>query len=292
MDIGVGLPMKALDPDELAEFARTIEEGPFASLSLGDRLAYESHDVLTALTWVAAITSRLRLMTSVLCLPIYKEGIVAKQVASLDVLSKGRFSLGLGLGGRETDFAVAPTPFDRRGSRFEAQIETMRRIWRGEPAFDGTMGVGPAPFTPGGPEVIIGGFVDAALQRAGRVADGVRSFAFATDPQIHLDRYAVVRRSWDEAGRVGRPRLVAACNFALGPGAEEAFVKHAHTYYGYDQALLDDALNSPTPTSARTILDFVARCEDAGIDELVFTTVTADTMTAMRELAEVLGDRR
>ena len=57
-------------------------------------------------------------------------------------------------------------------------------------------------------------------------------------------------------------------------------------------ALLRDALDSPTPTSPRRILDFVARCEDAGIDELVFTTVTADTMTAMRELADVLGDRR
>lgn len=292
MDVGVGLPMKALAPEELAEFARTIEAGPFASLSLGDRLAYESHDVLTALTWVAAITTRLRLMTSVLCLPIYKEGIVAKQVASLDVLSKGRFSLGLGLGGRESDFVVAPTPFDRSGARFEAQIRTMQRIWRGEPAFDGTMGVGPAPHTPGGPEIIIGGFVEAALKRAGRVADGVRSFAFATDPKAHLDRYAVVKAAWDEAGRPGRPRLVAACNFALGPDAEEAFVTHAHTYYGYDDALLRDALDSPTPTSPQRILDFVARCEDAGIDELVFTTVTADTMTAMRELADVLGNRR
>jgi alkanesulfonate monooxygenase SsuD/methylene tetrahydromethanopterin reductase-like flavin-dependent oxidoreductase (luciferase family) len=291
MDVGVGLPMHALGPEELHEFATTIEAGPFSSLSLGDRLAYESHDVLTALTWVAAVTTRVRLMTSVLCLPIYKEGIVAKQAASLDVLSKGRFSLGLGLGGRETDFAVAPTPFARRGPRFEDQLATMQRIWRGEPAFEGTMAVGPVPYTPGGPEVIIGGFVDAALRRAGRLADGVRSFAFATDPGVHVQRYAVVKEAWDEAGRAGRPRLVAACNFALGPDAEDAFVAHAHRYYGYDQALLDDALNSPTPTSPQRILDFIARCEDAGIDELVFTTVTADTMVAMRELAEVLGSR-
>src|SRR4026207_2201687 len=103
MDIGVGLPMKALEADELAEFAHTIESGPFASLSLGDRLAAgcpdappaptergpspglgvrpasACHDVLTALTYVAAITSRLRLSTSVLCLPLYREGVVAKQ---------------------------------------------------------------------------------------------------------------------------------------------------------------------------------------------------------------------
>lgn len=283
--------MKALDPVELAEFARTIEHGPFASLSLGDRLAYESHDVMTALTWVAARTSRLRLMTSVLCLPIYREGIVAKQAATLDVLSQGRFSLGLGLGGRETDFAVAPSPWEKRGARFEEQLLTMQRIWRGEPPFPGTNPVGPVPFTVGGPEVIIGGFVPAALRRAGRMADGLRSFAFAADPALHLERYAVTKAAWDDAGRVGRPRLVAACNFALGPDANDAFVKHAHTYYGYDQALLDDALTSNAPTSPRAILDFIARCEDAGIDELVFTTVTADTMAAMRELAEVVAQR-
>jgi len=158
MDIGVGLPMKALEADELAEFAHTIESGPFASLSLGDRLAYECHDVLTVLAYVAAITSRLRLSTSVLCLPLYREGVVAKQAASIDRLSKGRLSLGLGLGGRETDFAVSPAQWEGRGARFEEQLATMQRIWRGEPAFPGTGPVGPVPFTPGGL-----GFVEAGL---------------------------------------------------------------------------------------------------------------------------------
>ena len=291
MDIGVGLPMKTLNPDELGEFARTIEAGPFASLSLGDRLAYDSHDVMTALTWVAAITTRLQLMSSVLCLPIYREGIVAKQAASLDVLSRGRFRLGLGLGGRETDFAVAPSPWEARGARFEQQLGAMQRIWRGEPPFPDTNPVGPVPFTPGGPEVIIGGMVPAALRRAGRLADGVRSFVFAADTAVHLERYAIVKQAWDDAGRVGRPKLIAACNYALGPGAHEAFVEHAHAYYGYDAALLNDALTSNAPTSARAILDFIGRCEDDGIDELVFTTVTADTMAAMRQLADVIAAR-
>jgi alkanesulfonate monooxygenase SsuD/methylene tetrahydromethanopterin reductase-like flavin-dependent oxidoreductase (luciferase family) len=291
MDIGVGLPMKALEADELAEFARTIESGPFASLSLGDRLAYNCHDVLTAIAYVAAITSRLRLSTSVLCLPLYREGVVAKQVASIDRLSKGRLSLGLGLGGRETDFAVSPAPWKGRGERFEQQLATMQRIWRGEPAFPGTSPVGPPPFTPGGPEIIIGAFVPTAIRRAGRMAHGLRSFAFAADTRVHLDRYAIAREAWDEAGRPGRPRLIAACNFALGPGAHEAFVKHAHTYYGYDQALLDDALSSNAPTSPQAILDFISKCEADGIDELVFTTVTSDTMAAMRELADVVASR-
>ena len=291
MDIGVGLPMKALEAEELIEFAETVEAGPFASISLGERLTYECHDVMTALTYVGAVTKRLRLMTSVLCLPFHREGVIAKQSATLDRLTKGRFSLGLGLGGREADFAASPAPWARRGERFETQLTTMQRIWRGEVPFEGAGPVGPTPFTAGGPEVIIGGFVPEAMRRAGRMADGIRSFNFAPDPAVHLARYEIARQAWDEAGRPGRPRLVAALNFALGPDAHDCFVEHAHKYYGYDATLLSDALSSDAPTSPAAILDFVARCEDAGIDELVFTTVTADTMTAMHLLAEVIGAR-
>lgn len=291
MDLGCGLPMASLSAEELLEYATTIEQGPFASISLGERLTYDCHDSMTALTWIAATTTRLRMMTSVLCLPMYREGILAKQCATLDRLSRGRFQLGVGLGGREADFDVAPAPWAGRGKTIERQIATMRRMWQGLPPTDGTQVVGPLPHTPGGPPIIIGGFVDEAMRRAGRIADGIRSFNFKPDPAVHLAKYEICKQAWDEAGRPGRPRLVAACNFALGPGAHEAFVEHAHKYYGYDQALLDDALSSNAPTSPQAILDFIARCEDAGIDELVFTAVSTDAMTAMRRLADVVANR-
>ena len=219
MDIGVGLPMKALEADELAEFAHTIESGPFASLSLGDRLAYECHDVLTTITYVAAITSRLRLSTSVLCLPLYREGVVAKQVASIDRLSKGRLSLGLGLGGsRDRLRGVArsvgeDTPLASRNS------------WRRCSA----SGAASQPFlvpirsapchSPLADPVIIGGFVPAALRRAGRMAHGLRSFAFPADTAVHLERYTM---SEDGVGRSrpARPsssdRSLPICRSALG----------------------------------------------------------------------------
>jgi alkanesulfonate monooxygenase SsuD/methylene tetrahydromethanopterin reductase-like flavin-dependent oxidoreductase (luciferase family) len=291
IDVGIGLPMKSLEAEELVEYATTAEQAGFAAISLGERLTYDCHDAMTALTYVAAVTQRLRMMTSVLCTPMYREGILAKQSASLDRLSKGRFQLGLGLGGREADFVVAPAEWSGRGKTLERQIVAMRRIWQGLPATEGALPVGPAPYTPGGPLIIIGGFVDAAMRRAGKFADGIRSFNFAPDPSVHLARYAIAKQAWDEAGRPGRPRLVAACNFALGEGAHEAFVEHAHKYYGYDDALLADALSSNAPTSPQSILDFIARCEDAGIDELVFTAVSTDAMTAMRHLADVVSRR-
>src|SRR5579859_7344132 len=168
MDVGVGLPMKAMSRDELVTFVRTVEDGPFDSVSLGQRLTFDSADPMIALTFVAAVTERIRLLTSVLCVPYHKEGVLAQQAATLDRLSNGRFSFGVGLGGRESDFAVAPESWARRGERFEEQLLALKRIWRGEAAFPGTDGVGPAPYTPGGPELIVGAFAPVGLERAGR----------------------------------------------------------------------------------------------------------------------------
>jgi alkanesulfonate monooxygenase SsuD/methylene tetrahydromethanopterin reductase-like flavin-dependent oxidoreductase (luciferase family) len=81
MDVGVGLPMKAMSRDELVTFVRTVEDGPFDSVSLGQRLTFDSADPMIALTFVAAVTERIRLLTSVLCVPYHKEGVLAQQAS-------------------------------------------------------------------------------------------------------------------------------------------------------------------------------------------------------------------
>ena len=290
MRIGVGMSMKALDREEFIAFARTGEEGPFDSISIGQRLTFDSNDPMIALTFVAAITERIRLLTSVLCLPYHKEGVTAQQAASLDRLSKGRFSFGIGLGGRESDFAVAPEAWANRGKRFEEQVLAMKRMWRGEPAFPGTEGVGPTPYTPGGPELIVGGYAPKAVERAGRIADGIRSFSFRTDVSEHVDRYALMYDAWKKAGREGKPKIITATHFALGPGARETYEAHVRKYYGYSQDAMKNALTDDAPTSPEAIRSTSKRYADAGFDELVFTATTADdTMASLDRLADVVG---
>jgi alkanesulfonate monooxygenase SsuD/methylene tetrahydromethanopterin reductase-like flavin-dependent oxidoreductase (luciferase family) len=288
MEIGVGLPMKALSRQDLTSFVQKVESGPFNGVSLGQRLTFDSNDPLIALTFVAAVTTRIRLLTSVLCLPYHKVGVTAQQAATLDRLSEGRFSFGLGLGGRESDFAVAPEAWARRGPRFEEQLIAMRRIFQGQPPFDGTEPVGPTPFTPGGPELIIGAFAPAGLERAGRLADGIRSFSFSTDPDEHLGRYQIMLRAWEAAGREGKPRLIAATHFSLGPDARESYEAHVAKYYGYSQATVDEALSGSTPTTPEAIRSTIARFADAGVDELVFTATTTDPMDSLDRLADVI----
>ncbi|HET6812357.1 MAG TPA: LLM class flavin-dependent oxidoreductase, partial [Acidimicrobiales bacterium] len=201
----------------------------------------------------------------------------------------GRFSFGVGLGGRPADFAVAPQEWAGRGQRFEQQLLAMKRAWRGEPPYPGTEPIGPVPITPGGPELIIGGFAPAALERAGRLADGIRSFSFSTDVGQHLDRLAVTAEAWKRAGRAGQPRLITATHYALGTGARESYEAHVHRYYGYSSELMEDALSGDAPTSPDAIRSTIRRFADAGVDELVFTATTSDTMDSLDRLADAVA---
>jgi hypothetical protein len=174
MNIGIGLPAQFPDaaPDSVLEWARKADRGPFSCLSLIDRLVYPNYEPLIALTAAAAVTQRVGLMTSVLLVTLRNTGLLAKEVATLDVISKGRLTLGIGAGGRVDDFRAAPAPFGGRGKRLEEQIALLRRIWSGQPVADDVGPIGPRPVQAGGPPLLIGGFAPVVLRRAGRLADG------------------------------------------------------------------------------------------------------------------------
>ena len=169
MKIGIGLPttLPNVDRELLLPWARKVDEGPFSSLGVIDRLVYLNYEALMALAAAAAVTNRVRLMTAVLLAPLRNTGVLAKQAATIDTLSGGRLTLGMGVGTREDDFEVTPAPFKGRGVRFGEQITAMKRIWAGETVAGGEGIVGPPPVQPGGPELLIGAFSPAAIDRVG-----------------------------------------------------------------------------------------------------------------------------
>ncbi len=107
--------------------------------------------------------------------------------------------MGLGIGQREDDYLAAPAPFETRGRRFEAQLETMKRVWSGQGPEEGVGAVGPKTAREGGPEVLIGGGTPAAIRRVGRWADGF--MAPGGNPASVQALYQIAEDSWKAEGR-------------------------------------------------------------------------------------------
>jgi probable F420-dependent oxidoreductase len=171
-------------------------------------------DPLLGLSFIAAHTSRVRLASGILLLPEHNPLIVAKQAATLDVLSDGRFVLGVGVGWSAEEFEALGVPFARRGARTDEYIAAMRRLWADEVAsFDGefvrfeSVRVNPKPARGRAIPVVIGGTTDAALRRVASVGDGWYGFNLAADAVP--DRLGVLTEYCRERGREARDLSIA-----------------------------------------------------------------------------------
>jgi probable F420-dependent oxidoreductase len=145
-------------------------------------------DPLAALAFMAALTSRIRLATGILLLAEHNPILTAKQAATLDVLSSGRFALGVGIGWSSAEFAAIGVPFDERVARTREHVEVMRTLWQeGEASFDGeftqfrSVRCYPKPVNNGRVPVILGGNSDRALARVAAYGDGWYGFNLSMD---------------------------------------------------------------------------------------------------------------
>jgi probable F420-dependent oxidoreductase len=145
-------------------------------------------DPLVTLAYVAAVTWQIRIATGILLLPQHNPLLVAKQAASLDVLSKGRFVLGVGIGWSSEEFAALGVPFRGRARRNREYVEAMRTLWRdGDSSYEGEfvhfqeVRCYPKPFRDRRIPVVLGGNSDAALDRIVAYGDGWYGFSLSID---------------------------------------------------------------------------------------------------------------
>jgi alkanesulfonate monooxygenase SsuD/methylene tetrahydromethanopterin reductase-like flavin-dependent oxidoreductase (luciferase family) len=291
MKIGMTLPTMVPDlgRDVMLEWMRRIDRGPYSTIAAGERIAFPNHEMMVTLSAAAAVTERVRIAFTVVVLPLHRTLPMAKQLATLDVLSEGRVTVGVGIGGREEDYRAAGASFERRAKRMEEQVGLMRRAWRGERALDGVAPIGPAPRQAGGPEILAGSLVASAIRRAARFADGLCGFSFAPDPAEVEQAFTVAREAWREAGRSTPPRLVTSCWFALGNDARaqmDVYVKRYLDFVGPQAAASVAALC--TTVSPQALRDVVARIRDLGADELLLVPTTADP-TELDRVADAIG---
>ncbi|MEK9658664.1 MAG: LLM class flavin-dependent oxidoreductase [Chloroflexota bacterium] len=280
MRIGIGIPTVVPHdrPELLLEWARRADAAGFSSLSVLDRLVYENPEPLVTLAIVAGVTKRVRLLTSVLLAPLRPAGLLAKEAATLDMLSGGRLTLGLGVGNREDDFTASPAVYRNRGAHFEEQLATMKQIWEGGPAAKGAGPAGPAPARKGGPELLIGGRAPAALRRSARWGDGY-VIGSVSNPEAARQTYDVVAAEWKALGKPGRPLFVGGLACAIGEEAARITMEEVQRYYAYQGGPPGNAPGRPGPSTAAgarllphtpaAIKEQLKACEAAGVDEVL-----------------------
>ncbi len=217
------------NPEHAAGLARLAEENGFESLWTVEHVVvpaeYESQypysssgrmpgaeetpipDPLIWLAYVAAVTKTIRLATGILILPQRNPVVLAKAAATLDVLSGGRLTLGVGVGWLKEEFDCIGVPFEERGARTDEYIEALRVLWtEAEPTFKGRFTQFnraksyPHPAQADGVPIVIGGHTDAAARRAGRLGDGFFP-ANAPTPEAVSQLVDVMRKAAADAGR-------------------------------------------------------------------------------------------
>ena len=190
--LGFGLPVSGrwATPDTIRRIARRAEELGYASLWTFQRVLSPvtaelgpSHrsvlDPVVPLAHVAGHTDRIRLGTATICAPFTAPALLAKTLTSLDVLSGGRLTAGLGMGWLPQEYAAAGVPYERRGERMDEYLRCLEALWTQDPVeFAGDFytvprsHVGPPPVQRPHPPVLLGGAAAPALRRAGRLAQG------------------------------------------------------------------------------------------------------------------------
>jgi alkanesulfonate monooxygenase SsuD/methylene tetrahydromethanopterin reductase-like flavin-dependent oxidoreductase (luciferase family) len=273
--IGIGLPntTPGATGELMVEWSRVAEERGFSCLATIDRIAYPNFDSLVSLAAAGAVTERIGLFTNVLLAPTRSTALLAKEAVSVDQISRGRLTLGLGVGTRPDDYELAGMEFHDRGKRFEQQIADLKSVFDGSPlpGFEGH--VAPEPARPGGPPLIMGGMSDIALRRtvehcAGWTAGGA-------PPEAVLPFAQRVRDAWKEAGRDGEPYIYALSYFGLGDDHVDVSKDSILSYYAYFGGG-EVGFAESIPRTADAIREAQRKYEDAGVDEVVWDPTVPD----------------
>lgn len=279
MKFGVFLPSHgpAKSPDAVKQIAQATEQADYDSAWVADHvLVHEQHrdfcliEAFVTLGYVAAITRRITLGTTVIVLPQREPILAAKQAAAVDQYANGRFILGISVGWMQDEYRYLRTNFRQRGRMMDEWMQVMRVLWTEEkPSFQGEWinfeqcVFEPKPVQPGGPPLTIGGNSDAAIRRAATSADGWQP--------IHIGP--------DEVA-AGVTKLREWAN-----GRAVSVIFHGRTRMGDE---IDPDLPIGGPTSA--VIDTVGRYAKAGVDHLLFDFKCQSADEIQRQLETIAAD--
>ena len=291
------MTMPVMEPDldaaTLKAWAAAIDDGPFSSLCWGERIAFDNPEALTLLGALAAWTDRVRLMTTVVVPQLHDPVLLAKSLATGDMLSGGRLTVGLGVGGRHEDYrAVGADPATQTMRAMAQRVGVMKRVWAGEKVTESVVPVGPAPLQEGGPPLLVGTMGPKTVRSAAAWADGLAGTTLDLDPAKQNELYDVAREAWAQAGKP-KPLLATSFWFALGDGDEARAQVHRHLrhYMNWIPAHYVDAIAPGTGWAGNEdeLASVLRKFDDIGTDEIHLIPTSSD-VGQLRTIADIVRD--
>jgi len=294
MKIGVCLPyMKAgLDREDYLAWFRAIDEGPFHALSCGERVHGPTYDMRVVLAAAAAATERVEITPTLYVLPMHSAVRVAKEIATLDILSGGRVSsVAVGYGGREKDYAAVGARFEGRYGRMDRQVQEMRRVWRGEEIIEGGGAIGPTPGNPAGPRLLAGAMGPKSIARCARWADGLYAWSGNGEERELANTFRLADEAWQRAEREQAPYRMGGFWYTLAADGQQKLYDYVYEYLAIAGAeiatMMAESVHRSTADAVREALD---NAEAAGCEELFLVPATAE-LCEIDRLCEVLARR-
>lgn len=246
VNVGLRIPsIQPTQPDKIRAYVQHAEGLGFHSIWVGDHV-FHHVDVaqpLTLLTWVAALTNRVRLGTAIMLSSYLNPVLTAKAAATLDCLSGGRLTLGISAGGTESEYQSIGVPYNQRTGRLLEMTRIMRRLWAEEDgvSYEGryhtleNANIRPKPAQPAGIPIYFGANSEAMMRRAARLADGWIG-ASAGNVDQFVENVARVRGWAAEAGRdpdsLGFAKLHNVTIDSTEDAAKQRLEAHFQRYYG------------------------------------------------------------
>ncbi len=282
-----------LDASVLRRWAQAIDSGPFSSLCWGERIAFGNPEALTLLGALAAWTQRVPLITTVVVPQLHDPVLLAKSLATGDMLCGGRLTVGVGVGGRHEDYlAVGADPSTQTMREMAQRVEIMKRVWEGEKITESVVPVGPPTVHQGGPRLLVGTIGPKTLRSAAPWADGLAGITLDLDVAKQDELFEVGRTAWAQAGKP-TPHLATSFWFALGDPADSRAQIHRHLrhYMNWIPGEFVDAMAPHTGFAGTEdeLADVLGQFAAIGTSEIHLIPTSTD-LDQLRRVADVVAD--
>jgi len=284
MKIGICLPyMKAgLTRQDYIAWFTAVDEGPFHSISCGERIHGPTCDMRVVLAAAAIATSRVEITPTLYVLPMHSAVRVAKEVATLDILSGGRVNqVALGYGGREKDYEAVGARFQGRYRRMDEQVKDLRRVWNAQEIVEGGGPIGPQPTRAGGPRLLAGVLGPKSIERCSHWADGLYAWSGNGEEEELARTFAMADAAWERSAREQRPYRLGGFWYTLADDGQRKLYDYVYEYLAIAGPEIATMMaQSVQRSSSDAVAAALDNAEAAGCEEVFVVPATA-------ELAEI-----